>query len=78
MIDMINQHVIPSAKKAGFSPDELIGGVKMLKAGLAAVHAEHDEFKQAEVARTLRLEVGTNQSGNNSSAHPDPDPHTRT
>jgi len=57
MIDMINQHVIPSAKKAGFSPDELSGGVKALKAGLAAVHAEHDDFKQAEVARTLRLEI---------------------
>eukprot|EP00240_Pyramimonas_obovata_P002432 CAMPEP_0118935940 /NCGR_PEP_ID=MMETSP1169-20130426/15916_1 /TAXON_ID=36882 /ORGANISM="Pyramimonas obovata, Strain CCMP722" /LENGTH=758 /DNA_ID=CAMNT_0006879023 /DNA_START=83 /DNA_END=2359 /DNA_ORIENTATION=- len=57
MIDMMNQHVIPSAKKAGFNADELKKGVTMLEEGLAAVHAEADEGKQADLARHLRLDT---------------------
>lgn len=57
MIDMINQHVIPSAKDAGITGYDLEGIVATLKKDLAAVHAETDEVKRGTLARTLRLET---------------------
>eukprot|EP00959_Pyramimonas_sp_CCMP1952_P301019 6297976-Pyramimonas_sp.AAC.1 len=67
---MLNQHVIPSAKKAGFSPDELVKGVKMLEEGLHGVHAEEDESKQADLARDLRLVVSESLLGSDSDPPP--------
>ena len=57
MIDMINQHVIPSAKEAGITGYDLEGIVATLKKDLAAAHAESDEVKRADMFRTLRLET---------------------
>ncbi|KAK3283390.1 hypothetical protein CYMTET_8906, partial [Cymbomonas tetramitiformis] len=57
MIDMINQHVIPSAVSAGMSDEELKKGVVMVTEGLKAVHEAGDEAAQAELARKLRLEI---------------------
>merc|ERR1712232_564262 len=58
MIDMINQHVIPSVKKAGVGPlDELHEGVETLKAAVAGIHAAESSFDKAKLARVLRLET---------------------
>ena len=57
MIDMINQHVIPSAKEAGITGYDLEGIVATLKKDLAAAHAESDEVKRGDMFRTLRLET---------------------
>jgi glutamine synthetase len=59
MVDMINQHVIPSMKAAG--KPEFVGrleaGAARLEAGLKVVHAAHDAEKSAKSARQLRLET---------------------
>ena len=61
MIDMINQHVIPSVKAAGVGPlDELHAGVDTLKAALGAIHAANTSATKAELARDLRLETMIN------------------
>merc|ERR1712238_561798 len=40
MVDMINQHVIPSVKEAGVGPlDELSASITTLKAAVAEIHA---------------------------------------
>lgn len=57
MIDMVQQHVIPSCKEAGITGYDLDGVVSTLKKDLAAVHAESDEVKRGTLARTLRLET---------------------
>lgn len=58
MIDMINQHVIPSVKNYGVGPlDELEGAVRTLQSALAAVHHESNEKAKADLARVLRLET---------------------
>ena len=58
MIDMINQHVIPSVKAAEVGPlDELAAAVTTLKAAVAEVHAAETSMGQAELARVLRLET---------------------
>mmetsp|Transcript_60321 Transcript_60321/g.127735 ORF Transcript_60321/g.127735 Transcript_60321/m.127735 type:complete len:771 (-) Transcript_60321:107-2419(-) len=59
MIDMINQHVIPSVKAAGMVDyvPKLETGVGKLKDGLAGVHHAPDEETGARLARTLRLET---------------------
>ena len=58
MIDMINQHVIPSCKNANVGPlAALEAAVVTLKADLATIHATDDEMKKAELARVLRLET---------------------
>ena len=58
MIDMINQHVIPSCKNANVGPlAALEAAVVTLKADLAAIHASDDEMEKAELARVLRLET---------------------
>lgn len=58
MIDMINQHVIPSVKEAGVGPlDELSAAVTTLKSAVAEIHAAESSMDKAELARVLRLET---------------------
>mmetsp|Transcript_26031 Transcript_26031/g.53496 ORF Transcript_26031/g.53496 Transcript_26031/m.53496 type:complete len:713 (-) Transcript_26031:437-2575(-) len=58
MIDMINQHVIPSVKESGVGPlDELSAAVTTLKAGVAEIHAAESSIEKARLARVLRLET---------------------
>jgi glutamine synthetase len=58
MIDMINQHVIPSVKAAGVGPlEELHAAVDTLKAAVGAIHAAEASTTKAELARVLRLET---------------------
>jgi glutamine synthetase len=58
MIDMINKHVIPSVKKSDVgNPNKLNDGIKQIKSALKKIHSEENETKQAQMARTLRLET---------------------
>ncbi len=59
LINMIDQHIIPSASLAGLDTAELIACRKTLEDKLAAVHAAADESPLAagRQARELRLEV---------------------
>ena len=73
MIDMINQHVIPSVKRADLgNPGKLNDAVKTLKGAIASIHAaaESDEHKAAQLARKMRLEtmVSIRDSSMNSKA----------
>jgi len=57
-IDMINQHIIPSVKKAGHGPlAELEAAVETLKTDLHAIHETESTYESAQKARTLRLET---------------------
>eukprot|EP00662_Eupelagonemidae_sp_cell21_P039634 gene39634-52925_t len=57
MIDLMNQHVIPSVKRAGVGPlRDIVQGVETLQAGLKQVHGA-DGVRKAQVARALRLET---------------------
>merc|ERR1711871_1749479 len=61
MVDMINQHVIPSVKAAGVGPlDELHVAVDTLKAALKDIHDANTSVTKAELARVLRLETMIN------------------
>lgn len=58
LIDMINQHIIPSMKAAGVGPlKELEACVPKIKEGIAGIHHAEDAYKKAQLARTLRLET---------------------
>lgn len=58
MVDMINQHVIPSVKSAGIGPlSDLEAAVGTIKAALAEIHAADSSYKKAQLARVLRLET---------------------
>jgi len=58
MIDMINQHVIPSVKEAGVGPlNELAASVSTLKAAIAEIHRAESSMDKAELGRVLRLET---------------------
>ena len=58
LIDMINQHIIPSVKAAGAGPaDELASSVGALKDAVAAIHAASTSYEKAKLARVLRLET---------------------
>jgi glutamine synthetase len=58
LIDMLNQHIIPSVKAAQVGPlAELYAAVETLKAEMAVIHHEADARKKADLARTLRLET---------------------
>ena len=57
MIDMIKQHIIPSAKAAGLSTADLTKGCESVAAGLAQIHGAATEEAKATAARTLRLET---------------------
>jgi glutamine synthetase len=58
MIDMINQHILPSCRATEVGPiKELEGCVETLQKALHGIHAEGDEVAKANKARTLRLET---------------------
>merc|ERR1712023_394454 len=58
MIDMIKQHVIPSAKAGGYPElGELEGLEAQLKAKLSEMHEAEEPQAKATIARVLRLEV---------------------
>jgi glutamine synthetase len=58
MIDMINQHVLPSCKDAEVGPvSDLESSVSTLKAAVAEIHAAPTPYAAATLARTLRLET---------------------
>jgi glutamine synthetase len=58
MIDMINQHVIPSVKVAGNGPlTELEAAIPNLKKAVSAIHAAETSLEKARLARVLRLET---------------------
>merc|ERR1711935_1249168 len=58
MVDMINQHVIPSVKEAGVGPlDELSAAITTLKAAVAEIHAAESSIDKAQLSRVLRLET---------------------
>lgn len=57
MIDMFNQHILPSIKNAGLDATACQGAVAALTAGLHGVEALEDTAAKAAAARTLRLET---------------------
>jgi glutamine synthetase len=58
MVDMLNQHVIPSVKAAGVGPlSELESAVGTIKDAMAEIHAADSSYKKAQLARVLRLET---------------------
>jgi len=58
LVDMINQHIIPSVKAAGVGPlSDLQDAVGTLKAAISEIHAAEDSYKKAQLARVLRLET---------------------
>lgn len=58
MIDMINQHVIPSCKEAGVGPvAELEAGVKKIQAAIEEIEATASVADKAKLSRVLRLET---------------------
>mmetsp|Transcript_4324 Transcript_4324/g.6121 ORF Transcript_4324/g.6121 Transcript_4324/m.6121 type:complete len:714 (+) Transcript_4324:72-2213(+) len=58
LVDMLNQHVIPSIKNAGVGPlDECEDAVTTLENAIIAIHDCEDEVEKANIARTLRLET---------------------
>merc|ERR1712070_1011059 len=58
LVDMINQHIIPSCKAAGLGPvAELEAATASLKEAVAAIHAADSSFEKARLARALRLET---------------------
>jgi len=58
MINMLNQHVIPSAKRAGLGDvASLKSGVSTVEAALRCIHNESDEVKKAALSRILRLDT---------------------
>jgi glutamine synthetase len=58
MLEMIEQHVIPSIKAAGVGPlDEVVKGVATLKAAFDAFHHATSDLSKALLARELRLET---------------------
>ena len=58
LIDMINQHMIPSVKYAEVGPlSELQDAVTTLKSAIASIHADPDLVSKARQCRVLRLET---------------------
>ena len=58
LVDMINQHIIPSVKAAGVGPlSDLEAAVGTLKGTIAEIHAASDSYKAAQLSRVLRLET---------------------
>jgi len=58
LVDMINQHIIPSVKKSGVGPlKELEACIPKLKDGVKAIHGAGSSYEKAKLARVLRLET---------------------
>jgi len=57
-IDMVNQHVVPSVKKAGVGPlKALENAVQTLKSALKEIHDTEGAYEKAKLARVLRLDT---------------------
>lgn len=58
LIDMINQHIIPSVKAAGVGPlADLEAAVTTIKGAVGEIHAAETSYEKAQLARVLRLET---------------------
>lgn len=58
LIDMINQHIIPSCKAGGVGPlADLEAAVGTLKSAVAEIHAAESSYEKAQLSRVLRLET---------------------
>jgi glutamine synthetase len=57
MIDMINQHVLPSIEAAGAEDNELEASVDILKNALHEIEEAETSYAKATLARVLRLET---------------------
>lgn len=58
MIDMIQQHIIPSCKNSQVGPIEALQrSVVLLKEGLAKIHHAETPYEKAQLSRVLRLET---------------------
>lgn len=58
LIDMINQHIIPSVKRAEVGPlSDLEAAIPVIKAAVAAIHHAESAYEGAKLARVLRLET---------------------
>eukprot|EP00585_Thalassiosira_rotula_P013231 CAMPEP_0196130474 /NCGR_PEP_ID=MMETSP0910-20130528/828_1 /TAXON_ID=49265 /ORGANISM="Thalassiosira rotula, Strain GSO102" /LENGTH=720 /DNA_ID=CAMNT_0041389783 /DNA_START=79 /DNA_END=2241 /DNA_ORIENTATION=- len=58
LIDMINQHIIPSVKAAGIGPlSDLESAVGTLKQAVSEIHGAENSYKAAQLSRVLRLET---------------------
>merc|ERR1739844_660368 len=58
LVDMINQHIIPSVKAAGVGPlADLEAAVTTIKDAVAGIHAAENSYEAAKLARVLRLET---------------------
>jgi glutamine synthetase len=57
MVDMINQHVLPSLKAADMPQDAVKASCKAVLDGLHGLHKVDDSFEKATLARVLRLET---------------------
>ena len=58
LIDMIQQHIMPSVKAAGVGPlSDLESSVKTIKTALQEIHDTEDSYKKAQLSRVLRLET---------------------
>jgi len=58
LIDMIQQHIIPSVKSAGVGPlSDLEGSVSTLKNAISGIHSAETSYEKAQLARVLRLET---------------------
>merc|ERR1719171_403954 len=57
LLSMLNQHVIPSVKRAGVGPkiEQFNEAAKVLQDALHIIHSEDDLKKKAEMSRMLRL-----------------------
>jgi glutamine synthetase len=58
LVDMLNQHIIPSIKAAGVGPlTDLQAMVPKIKAAVSEIHHAGSAMDKARLARTLRLET---------------------
>mmetsp|Transcript_22511 Transcript_22511/g.32282 ORF Transcript_22511/g.32282 Transcript_22511/m.32282 type:complete len:711 (-) Transcript_22511:175-2307(-) len=58
LVDMLNQHIIPSVKAAGVGPlAELESAVTTIKGAVSDIHAAPNALESARLARVLRLET---------------------
>jgi len=58
LIDMINQHIIPSVKRAEVGPlSDLEAAIPVIKDAVAAIHHAESSYEAAKLARVLRLET---------------------
>ncbi len=58
LVDMINQHIIPSVKAAEVGPlSDLEAAVTTINDAVAAIHAAENSYEAAKLARVLRLET---------------------